>query len=79
MRYSHNITRHANVHAHGRDSENRTMPKWLWTSRAAMSVELCAHIAAAEHWPVFGLQYGMEVSAVRLQQQQQTAVWHASA
>ncbi|WIA42270.1 hypothetical protein OEZ86_008286 [Tetradesmus obliquus] len=42
------------------DSENRTMPKWLWSSRAAMSVELCAHIAAAEAWPVFGLQYGME-------------------
>jgi hypothetical protein len=38
------------------------MPKFLWTSAAAMSVELCAHIAHAEKWPLFGLQYGMEVS-----------------
>lgn len=29
---------------HPRDSENRTMPKWLWSSRAAMTVEL--HVSA---------------------------------
>jgi hypothetical protein len=44
-----------------RDSQNRTMPKFLWTSSSAMSTELCAHIALAEGWPAFGLQYGMEV------------------
>jgi hypothetical protein len=38
------------------------MPKLLWTSSGTMSNELCAHIAHAEKWPVFGLQYGTEVS-----------------
>jgi hypothetical protein len=39
------------------------MPKLLWTSSGTMSHELCAHIAHAEKWPVFGLQYGTEVRA----------------
>lgn len=30
-----------------------------------MSLELCAHIAYAEGWPLFGLQYGQECWACK--------------